>query len=214
MSTPIRWLRRFPDSGNNFDLVVASPRELDSARMNDLLRSIEAEEYRKLTLSSRASREFRRWFSQPDTPLKSEAYILLSNWFLTNGGDRRSMLATRCEALWDALFPCRPADRLSSSAPGRNHLMISSEFERFWPRLLAIQGDGGHDDAGADTVSDGRARFGTGRVPEGSAGSSQLRAKIHKEGLECEVEGSPRAVADFLQLVSSWQASPEPEGKS
>ena len=49
MNTPIRWLRRFPDSGNNFDLVLTSPRELDSARMNDLLDSIEAEEYRNLT---------------------------------------------------------------------------------------------------------------------------------------------------------------------
>jgi hypothetical protein len=182
--------------------------------MNDLLDNIEAEEWRKLTLSSRASKEFRRWFSQPDTPLKSEAYVLLSNWFLTNGGDRRSMLATRCEGLWDALFPCRPVDRLSSSAPGRNHLMISSEFERFWPRLLAIQGDGGHEDAEADTVSDDKARFVTGSMPQGKAGSSQLRAKIRKEGLECEVEGSPRAVADFLQLVSNWEASPEPEGKS
>lgn len=214
MRTPIRWLRRFPDSANNFDLILGSPREIDSARMNDLLHSIEAEEYRKLTLSSRASKEFHRWFRQPDTPLKSEAYILLSNWFLTNGGDRRSMLATCCEALWDALFPCRPAGRLSSSAPGRNHLMIPSEFERFWLRLLAIQGDGGREEAGADTVSDGRARFGTGNVPESNAGSSQLRAKIRKEGLECEVEGSPRAVADFLQLVSNWEASPEPEGKS
>ena len=214
MSTPIRWRRRFPDSGNNFDLVLASPRELDSARVNDVLDSIEAEEYRKLTLSSRASKEFRRWFSQSETPLKSEAYVLLSNWFLTNGGDRHSVLASRCEVLWDALFPCRPVARLSSSAPGRNHLMISSEFERFWSRLLTSQDAGGNSDTGVGEVLDGRARIGNGSLPEGNAVSTQLRAKIRKEGLECEVEGSPRAVADFLQLVSSWKSSPEPEGKA
>ena len=214
MTKPVQWLRRFPDSANNFDLISANPREFDSARMNALLDSIKAEVYRNLTLSSRACKEFRRWFSQPDTPLKSAAYILLSNWFLTNGGDRHSLVATRCEALWDALFPCRPLDRLSSPAPKRNHLMIPFEFERFWLRLLAAQGDGWHMDAEVDRVSDVLSPPGTSSLPEVSAGSGQLRAKIRKVGLECEVEGSPRDLADFLQIVSSWETSPDPEGKA
>lgn len=208
------WLRRFPSSANNFDVVLANPQELNSARMNELLAGIEKETHRGLTLSSRARTEFRRWFSQPDTPLKSDAYVLLSNWFLTQSGDRHSMVATRCEALWDALFPCRPVKRLSSSAAGRNHAMEPAEFESFWRRLLAAQGEDVHEDAGMPT-SNVKVRSRTGALLEDSDGSrhDQLRATINKEGLDCVVEGSPRAVADFLQLVSNWESSVKPEGK-
>jgi hypothetical protein len=208
------WRRRFPSSANNFDVVLANSQKLDSARMNELLDGIEKETHRGLTLSSRACTEFRRWFSQPDTPLKSGAYVLLSNWFLTQSGDRHSMVATRCEALWDALFSCRPVKRLSSSAPGRNHAVEPAEFGTFWRRLLAAQGEDIHEDAGMPT-SKFKVRSRTGTLTEESDGSrpNQLRARINKEGLDCVVEGSPRAVADFLRLVSSWESSVKPEGK-
>ena len=214
MTAVTRWLRRFPSSANNFDVVLANPRELNSARMNELLGGIEKETHRGLTLSSRACTEFRRWLSQPDTPLKSDAYVLLSNWFLTQSGDRHSMVATRCEALWDDLFPCRPVKRLSSSAPGRNHAMEPAEFESFWRRLLAAQGEVVHEDAGMPT-SKVKVRSRMGTLLEDSDGSrhNQLRATINKEGLDCVVEGSPRAVADFLLLVSNWESSVKPEGK-
>lgn len=202
--TVARWLRRFPNSGNNFDLVLENPQELDSARMNELLDGVEKETTRGgLTLTHRARQEFRRWFSQPDTPLKSEAYVLLSNWFLTSGnGDRHSDLATRCEALWDGLFSCRPVERLSSSAPGRNHIMVAAEFERFWPRLLTAQGEDAHEAAGVLTPSKIKERSLTGDLPEGSVGSrpDQLRARFDNNGLHFEVEGSARAIADFLKV--------------
>src|SRR5450759_3690763 len=123
MSATTRWLRRFPNSANNFDVILANPQDLDSTRMSELMDGIEKETHDRVNFSSLACKEFRRWFSQPDTPLKSHAYVRLSNWFMTRGGDRHSMVATRCEALWDALFPGRPAKRLSSSAPNRNHVM-------------------------------------------------------------------------------------------
>ncbi len=215
MSAVTRWLRRLPDSANSFDVVLANPQELDFARMNELLDGIEKETHRALTLSSHACTEFRRWFSQPDTPLKSDAYVLLSNWFMTRSGDRHSMVATRCEVLWDALFSCRPVKRLSSSAPGRTHAMVPAEFESFWRRLLAAQGEDVHEAAGVPTAVHVKARSRTGNLPEDSDGSrpDQLRATIHKEGLDCVVEGSPRAVADFLQLVSRWKASVKPAGE-
>src|SRR5579864_7487780 len=84
------WVRRFPESANNFELVLANPTKLDSKEMKARLTSILEERHRNLTLSSRASDEFLRWFDQPDSPLRSEAYVLLSNWFLTNSGDRHS----------------------------------------------------------------------------------------------------------------------------
>src|SRR5690349_4081018 len=90
------WRRR-SSSPNNFDLILVRPQELDSARVLHLLDQIGAETHRGLSLSGRANREFRRWAGQPETPLKSDAYVLLSNWFCTNSGDRRSMVANRCE---------------------------------------------------------------------------------------------------------------------
>jgi hypothetical protein len=215
MSAGTRWLRRFPNSANNFDVVLANPQDLDSARMNELLDGIEKETHRGLMLSSRARKELRRWFGQPDTPLASEAYVLLSNWFLTQSGDRHSMVATRCEALWDALFPCRPANRLSSSAPGRNHTVGAAEFEGFWRRLLAAQGADVHGAGRAPTPSKVKGCCQTGDLPEDSGGSrpDQLRATLHRDGLDCVVQGSPRAVADFLQMVSVWEASAKPVGK-
>jgi len=205
MNAVPQWSRSFSNSANNFDLLLKNPQDLDSARMFELLDDIEKERHRELTLSSRASKEFRRWFGQPQTPLQSAAYVLLSNWFMTQSGDRHSMVATRCEALWDALFPCRPARRLSSSAPGRNHVVERAEFESFWQLLLTAQGEDAT--AAASVPSNIEARSQPGGLSESNdgAGPDQLRARVKKEGVECVVQGSPRAVADFLQMVSGWE---------
>ena len=140
MPSNLKWARR-SNSENNFDLVLMTPEDLDSGRVLDLLDLIVGETHRGLSLSGRASREFRRWAEHPDTPLKSDAYVLLSNWFCTNSGDRRSMVASRCEDLWDYLFPCRPVRRLSSPEPGKNHSIVPTEFGNWWSAVLGVQGD-------------------------------------------------------------------------
>jgi hypothetical protein len=147
MPKKLKWARR-SNSANNFDLVLADPQELGSELIVQLLDRIERETHRGLSLSGRASREFRRWAEHPDSPLKSDAYVLLSNWFCTNSGDRRSMVASRCEDLWDELFPCRPARRLSSPEPGKNHAIVPAEFGAWWRAVLKVQGD---DAASAET---------------------------------------------------------------
>jgi len=139
-----KWARR-SNSANNFDLVVVNSQELDSGRLVQLLDRIQEETHRGLSLSGRANREFRRWVEHQDTPLKSDAYVLLSNWFCTNSGDRRSAVASRCEDLWDELFPCRPTRRLSSPEPGKNHAIVPSEFEPWWKSVLNAQGDDSAD---------------------------------------------------------------------
>src|ERR1700688_1960387 len=149
VTTPLKWTRRFPNSANNFDLVLAGPQDLDPKQMNALLSAVLEETHRGLSLSSRATTEFRRWFDQPNTALQSEAYVLLSNWFMTQSGDRHSTVASRCEDLWDALFPCRPTNRLSSPEAGRNHVMIPAEFQSFWRRLLEAQGEDLHEGDGS-----------------------------------------------------------------
>jgi len=140
MGTPKRWVRR-SESANNFDLILANPRELNSESIKELLDHIQSETHRGLSLSARADKEFRRWCAHPSTPLKSDAYVLLSNWFLTQSGDRHSMVASHCEVLWDELFRGRPAKRLSSPEPGRNHVMVPGEFEGFWKMVLKAQGE-------------------------------------------------------------------------
>jgi hypothetical protein len=203
----MKWTRRFPNSANNFDLILANPQKLDAPRMKAILSAVLTETHRGLTLSSRATKEFRRWFDQPETPLKSEAYVLLSNWFMTQSGDRHSTVATRCESLWDGLFPCRPLDRLSSPEAGRNHVMVLAEFERFWRRVLDAQGDSVGEVGIPSIDSNLKPPLPTGDVPEVGdiSMSSTLRAKFEKDGLRCEVEGSPSALADFLKLVSNWE---------
>ena len=207
MPTPMKWTRRFPNSANNFDLVLADPQDLDPKQMNALLSAVLEETHRGLSLSSRATTEFRRWFDQPNTALQSEAYVLLSNWFMTQSGDRHSTVASRCEDLWDALFPCRPTNRLSSPEAGRNHVMIPAEFQSFWRRLLEAQGENLHAGDGSPEKLDSDLSALTSGVPEASeaVANDRLRARFEKEGLHCEVEGSSSAVADFLKRVSGWE---------
>jgi hypothetical protein len=196
------WARTFPNSANNFDLTLPDPKALNAGQMKALLGFIEEECHRGLTLSSRACQEFRRWFDQPDTPLKSEAYVLLSNWFMTQSGDRHSTVASRCEDLWDSLFPCRPIDRLSSPMPGRNHLMLPAEFDSFWRRVLKAQGECVDVDR-PSTASTVEAPTAILHPVADDSTKGKLSAKFERKGLHCEVEGSPSAIAEFLALVSN-----------
>src|ERR1700693_3206203 len=133
--------RSFPNSANNFDLSLVDSLAPEADRLRGLLGRILAEKHRgSITLASRAALQFQPCFEHPDTPLKSPAYVSLSNWFLTTSGDRQSMVATRCENLWDTLFPCRPPARLSSPQPGRTHAMIPAEFAPFWQCMADAQG--------------------------------------------------------------------------
>jgi hypothetical protein len=135
-----RWVRR-TNSPGNFDLCLANPDELSSQMIIELLDHIQAEQHRGLSLSAHADHEFRRWCRHPKTPLKSDAYVLLSNWFLTLSGDRRSIVASHCQVLWDELFPVRPQTRLSLPKPGKNHIMVPHAFEDFWMLLANAQGE-------------------------------------------------------------------------
>jgi predicted RNase H-like HicB family nuclease len=176
--TNLIWKREAPSSVNNFDLVVENPGDVDPQRLERLLNQVLKEKHR-VFLSGRASEEFVRWFNNPASPLKSEAYVLLSNWFMTRGGDRHSLLATRCEELWDALFPCRPPARLSSSRPGRNHLVIAAAFDNFWQRVLATQ-----HEQGATRASDALDANSKRRKPEESvriATSKQYDVVIERD---------------------------------
>ena len=210
MNQKYRWRRSFPNSANNFDLSLVDSLAPEADRLRELLGDILAEKHRgSITLASHAALEFQRWFEHPDTPLKSPAYVSLSNWFLTTSGDRKSMVATRCENLWDTLFPCRPPARLSSPQPGRNHVMIPAEFARFWQCMADAQGADLRQAGGGPSESNASMQtHASGPAAMQSSTDERVRAVFDKEGLHFEVEGSPRALSDFLQFVSQWEINP------
>jgi len=200
--TALRWQRKSPNSNNNFDLILISPEEADVPALSAILDSIIAVQHRGLTLNSAATQTFRDWLDNPSEPLKSLAYVSLSNWFLTNGGDRHSEVAICCERLWDALFACRPERRLSSSLRAQNQRMLPEEFARFWPRLMAAQNDD-------STTAQGNAIRPS--VPSGGSGKEVISGSLHatfvKAGMKCELEGSPEAIARFMEIASNWEQS-------
>jgi len=201
----LKWRRRVPESGNNFDLVLSNPQDLDSRRIESLLACVLGEKHRGQQFNSKATKEFRLWLDNPSSPLKSTAYVPLSNWFMTRSGDRNSMLASRCEGLWDALFPCRPLERLSSPEPGKNHIVLPSEFVNFWRRLMSAQWEAGNDPPppSAEPIEN-RQEAASARIVERPTVSTefpsdQIKARFNSKGLQFELEGSAAALAEFLR---------------
>lgn len=198
------WRRKSPGSNNNFDLVVTNPQAVDARVLSASLNSIVEARRRGVTLNSDATQAFRDWLSNPSDPLKSLAYVLLSNWFLTNSGDRHSEVATRCEKLWDELFLCRPLHRLSSSVRAQNHKMLPEQFERFWPRLLEAQNGNFPTSTSSQVVIPGSS-------PEASSTNcaGRLRAAITVNGMRCEVDGPPLEMAQLMKFLSAWPKTTE-----
>jgi hypothetical protein len=211
------WRRRIPEHCSNFDLSLVNSEDLDRGRMHELLEAIMKETHRRLTLSGRAYRELKTFFDSPTSALRASSYALLSNWFTTRGGDRNSMVASRCEALWDELFQSRPLERLTSPTAGQNHIVLASEFASFWARLSKAQGNSGaqptttHDNTtpmntapvNPSPVANTRSASAPPVVPADDklvvpADGEAIHAVITKDGLHIDVTGSPQAIASFL----------------
>jgi 5-methylcytosine-specific restriction protein B len=74
------------------------------------------------------------WLNHPRQVLVAEAYVTLSNWFLSSriySDTERGRIAGE---LWDVLFAVRP-ERLSDKA--RNTKIIPDAFEAWWTRMKA-----------------------------------------------------------------------------
>jgi len=83
---------------------------------------------------------FQTWLKTPELSLREEAYVLLSNWFLTEKhGVKGSPLAINTELLWEQLFCYKPTQRLSSSKPGEHHKVLPQRFGLWWPYQLKCQ---------------------------------------------------------------------------
>ena len=131
----LKWRRFHPGSDSDFDLELDGPLSPgERAEIGNLLDRIDKAD--EQPLNQRARKEFRRWLDSPNTPLRSKAYALLSNWFLSTPRYSNTPHAGLCKALWDALFPCRPS-RLTSTESEQNHIVILSKFEAWWQAVEA-----------------------------------------------------------------------------
>ncbi|MGD0228320.1 MAG: AAA family ATPase [Terriglobia bacterium] len=75
----------------------------------------------------------------------------MSNWFLTDSGDRNSTVARYCGEMWDEMFACRPDSRLSSPESGKNHIIVPERFEQFYKLLIDAQNaESIHDESGGN----------------------------------------------------------------
>jgi len=83
--------------------------------------------------------------------------------------------------------------------------MIPAEFDSFWNRVLEAQGDKGQEFP-AELPVKPEAPNGE-FLRDSDTKSEKIRATLDKQGLRCEVEGSPSALAEFLKIVSRWESS-------
>jgi len=83
---------------------------------------------------------FQKWLNNPQVPLREEAYVLLSNCFITEKPEvAGSSLAINAEILWNNLFCSKPTQRLSISKAGMNDKILPENFELWWQRQLECQ---------------------------------------------------------------------------
>lgn len=200
--TRLVWGRRWPDSTANFDLVLVNPEAVNVEHLRELLRSITSVRFGGRTLKGTAIRFFERWFDDLRSPLQEAAFVLLCNWFLTRGGYKTSELARRCEIFWDAMFACRPEDRLSSPIRNENHRVIPEEFERFWQFLMRAQ-----DDSPSMGAQDDPRPVSSASLGAHVNSTDKIKVNIDAGNVRCEAESSAQGISELLRLISLWNAS-------
>jgi hypothetical protein len=133
----LRWRRESPES---FDLVLDTLDRLDRPLVGELYQQfMNSECAAQPNFSEYLREDLSSWVTHPEQPLPSVAYATLSNWFTTAfTALNTSPRATAAWKLWDALFACRPEDRLTP--PDQNHVVLKEPFERWWKKQLELQG--------------------------------------------------------------------------
>lgn len=133
--------QRATQPGDDYALVPINPDAVDVSRLKNLFAAVKTATgaSSKRTLHADASAALQRWLDAVSCPLPSPVYARLSNWFLTDKkGDRESVLAERCAALWDALFVTRPPKRLTPTDD--NASIIDITFQVWWKKQQELQG--------------------------------------------------------------------------
>lgn len=123
------WRRNGAES---FDLVLTNPSALNVADTKALFEQVLAAEFGGI--SQHVREDLREWLDNTGSVLPSEAYVTLSNWFLSSPIYTQTERANVASKLWDVLFAEKP-ERLSD--PERNTKIIPAAFESWWAKMKA-----------------------------------------------------------------------------
>lgn len=123
-----------------FELQLTNPNAINVKNFQNLFKIVEeADGIWPRHFNSVASTEFKRWFSNLNTPLQEQAYARLSNWFLTDKEIcRNAPLGQAAKEFWKAMFCAVPERRLTD--PKRDEKILSDEFKLWWPKQQKCQG--------------------------------------------------------------------------
>ena len=125
---------------NTYDLQLANPESVDYQNLNNIFEKVIERHSHGRNIAAKFVALFREWLNIPEHPLREEAYVLLSNWFLTKQpGVADSTLGVNAETLWNSLFCCKPNQRLSDPGSHKNHKVLPEQFALWWPRQLECQ---------------------------------------------------------------------------
>jgi hypothetical protein len=132
--------KRILQPEDEYALVLTNPEDVDVVRLKRLFDQVKnVTGGRGRSFSTQATKAFEQWLNGVESPLPSQAYARLSNWFLTDATvDRESSLGERSGLFWDALFSVRPAKRLTP--PKDNSQIVDIAFLSWWKRQEASQG--------------------------------------------------------------------------
>jgi 5-methylcytosine-specific restriction enzyme B len=117
----------------DYDLILTNPAALNADEAKSLFRQVLDAEFG--SISQHVREDLRHWLDNTDSVLPSEAYVTLSNWFLSSPIYTQTDRAKSATKLWDLLFAQRP-ERLSD--PERNTKIIPAAFESWWTKMKAV----------------------------------------------------------------------------
>ncbi len=117
----------------NYDLILTNPTALNVNEAKSLFGQVLDAEFGGV--SQHVREDLRQWLDNTGTVLPSEAYVTLSNWFLSSPIYTQTDRAKFAARLWDVLFAERP-ERLSD--PERNTKIIPAAFESWWTKMKAV----------------------------------------------------------------------------
>ena len=125
---------------NTYNLRLVNTVNINYEILEELFQKVIESNCQGQTISKTFVALFQKWLDTPQLPLREEAYVLLSNCFLTEElGVAGSSLKTNAKILWKNLFCSKPTQRLSSPEDGKNDKILPERFNMWWQRQLKCQ---------------------------------------------------------------------------
>ena len=125
---------------NTYNLRLVNTGNINFQNLEELFQKVIESNCQGQTISKTFVALFKKWLDTPQLPLREEAYVLLSNWFLTEKpGVAGSSLAINAKILWKNLFCSKPTKRLSSPEGSKNDKILPERFDLWWQRQLKCQ---------------------------------------------------------------------------